>query len=293
MTNLIDFVSQPWLGSVLGILGLCAAVFFYFRSRKTSRIAYQSDGVTILGSSVAAFPEELEIRFSGVPVPRVTAERLALWNAGNMTIGGEQIVSSDPLRVEVEEGSEILKIDILKTTREVNAFKLSHREESKRIVDINFQYLDPGDGLSLNILHSGDRGDLELLETVRGIPSGVSNYGRGPWSLAQQFARLPIPFKSVRTFFVIILVIGLFIMLFGLLAPYLVIWFPKLSGHGSTRDIIGSRWPAVAAGALYVIMATLALWIRRKRYPALLDGDKSAKETTNVIAEPSSAANRP
>jgi drug/metabolite transporter (DMT)-like permease len=59
MKNLIDFISQPWLGSLLGILGLCAAVFFYLRSRRLSKLAYQSDGVTILGSSNAAFPEEL------------------------------------------------------------------------------------------------------------------------------------------------------------------------------------------------------------------------------------------
>ena len=294
MKNLIDFISQPWLGSLLGILGLCAAVFFYLRSRRLSKLAYQSDGVTILGSSNAAFPEELEVRFSGVPVPRVTNERVVMWNAGNTTIGGEQVVSSDPLRIEVEEGSEILKIDILKTTREVNAFKLAHRDESKRIVDIHFQYLDPGDGLSLNVLHSGERGDLELLGTLRGIPSGLSNYGHGFEFLTQVSEQLSISLQSMMRFFIVtILVIGLMAIIFGLLAPYLLIWFPRLAQQPATQEIFKSSWPIVAAGALYVLPATFWLWMRRKRYPASLDVDDFIKEScSKPIAEPGGAPDR-
>jgi len=94
MDTIIDLISKPWLGSILGVLGLTAAIIFYLRSRKVSRLAFQHDVITLVGASDAAFPDEVEIRFSGDIVPRVTADRIVLWNDGNTTLGASQIVES-------------------------------------------------------------------------------------------------------------------------------------------------------------------------------------------------------
>lgn len=276
MKTLIDLISQPWLGSLLGILGLGAAIFFYFRSRKVSRLAFQSDRVTLVGSANSAFPKELEIRFSGTSVPRVTAERIVIWNAGNNTLGGQQIVSSDPLRVEIAEGSEILKIDVLKSTREVTALRLTHREGSKRIADICFDYLDPGDGMLFEILHSGGRADLEILGTLRGIPSGLKDYGRVLWFFNRNFK--PYPFNRLRWTMVIILLLGLGSMIYGLFRPYLLHLFPSLTEQLiKPADTTKPLWVAVVLGVLYTATPAWLLWKSRKRYPSSLDIDSSVK----------------
>jgi hypothetical protein len=289
MGTIIDLISKPWLGSILGVLGLAAAVLFYLRSRKVSRLAFQHDVITLVGASDAAFPDEVEIRFSGDIVPRVTADRIVLWNDGNTTLGASQMVESDPLRAELKEDSSLLKVSALKCSREVNGCSVGRRKDSQRIADIHFDFLDPGDGIAFEILHSGSPIDLKILGTLRGMPSGIKNYGRARWFADRRTKRLPFPFGRLvfRLPFFLVIVLGFLMAAYGLFKPQVISVVPSLAKTSQPSDTTKPDWFFVLTGILYAAMPLALLWFRRRRYPASLEVELPEQDSeTHKKTEP-------
>lgn len=263
--KIIDLMSIPWLGTLIGIFGIFIAIFFYLRSRKISRLAYQHDTTSIIGSADARFPNELEIYFDGKAVPRVTLERIVLWNAGNTTLRGSQIVKTDPLRFELRNSNaSILKVNVLKHSREVNACSVTRRKDNQRIADINFDFLDPGDGIAIEIIHSGSSEDLEIRGTLIGMPNGIKDYGK--LNVKQQFVKkLPYPYiriasklgLSVNSF------IAIYTLIAGLVLIFLGIYFITNDEKVTYLFIFG--------GAVYILVSFVFLWLSRKEPPKSLD----------------------
>ncbi len=125
-------------------LGIIAASYFYIKSRRISKLVFQHKDTTLLGESDSAFPDEIKILFADNPVPRVTANRYILWNAGNTTIGASQIVGSDPFRIELDNPeSKILKVRVLAKTRDVNGFCVQDPTDEIHKRLLHFDFLDP------------------------------------------------------------------------------------------------------------------------------------------------------
>lgn len=101
MQSILNFLSEPLVGTALGFIGVALAVYFYSKSKQVLRLALQSEDLAVIGSATSAFDEQLEIRFGGELVQRVTKTRAIIWNSGNTTIEGSRITESDPLRAAV------------------------------------------------------------------------------------------------------------------------------------------------------------------------------------------------
>ena len=93
-----------------------------------------------------------------------------MWNAGNTTIEGKQIVEVDPLRIQMSPESNVLDVSILRVTREINAFVAGRGETANEVI-CSFDWLDPNDGALLKILHTGER-EPRIRGTIRGMPRG-------------------------------------------------------------------------------------------------------------------------
>lgn len=287
LQQILDFISKPWLGSILGVLGLAVAIVFYLRSKGRTCLAFQHDEVSIVGGSSATFPAELEIRYSDKIVPRVTSDRIVLWNAGNTTIGGSQIVESDPLRMELPLDESILKATVIKVSREVNACRVIPVEQQMSRAEIKFDFLDPGDGLAFEILHTGAKSASELMGTLRGMPNGISDYGRVSWHSDRKFKSLPFPFSAVgRRFpFFLMLIFGIGMIIFGAFKPQFDSWSEARKPQTEEQKGPDSRWAIIIGGLLYAGMPGWILWMRRRRYPALLELDEEKSHQTKKNQE--------
>lgn len=253
-------------GTVIGLIGIGLAFVFYLRSRRNPRMAYQADHVTLVGATGAAFPEEVQVLFQATPVPRVTASRVVIWNCGNQTIDGREIVHTDPLRFEVEESGTILKHRILRQTRSVNGWKFEWKSHNR--LELAFEYLDPGDGINLEITHTEPADGLAFAGTIKGIPSGIRNFGR-----VLEGARLASTFVEglhPRVIYSSMFTVGAFFAVTGLLGPAIPEWMPSPFGRefGNRAAV---RWVSVVLGGLYVFLAGLLWWQVRRRYPAGLE----------------------
>lgn len=277
MDSFFNLLSQGWLGTVVGLIGIILAILFYLRSKRKSKLAFQSDHVSLVGRPGAAFPDEVEIRFSGNTVPRISANTIVIWNCGDQTIRGADLVNKDPLRLEVPDTDRILKFTVLKQTRGVNAWNFDQSNTNK--LNLTFDYLDPGDGISLEIIHTASGNDLDVTGTIKGIPKGLHNYGRTFRSVYRRRTNIPFPLRQPRVIFFIAVFLGIVLMLFGLLRPQLELWLPSSFTEQKLTEPRQISWPYAFMGFLYAALPAYLLWSRRKRYPATLEPEEDNEDS--------------
>lgn len=294
---MFNLFNQGWvglLGLIVGLIGL----LLYFKGRIGARPTCQMRSLRLLGKEEQALPPEVEIHFKQKNIPRLTLTRVYLWNGGKESMRGSQIVQDDPLRCEFEPSDEILKAQVAACTRPFNKVTLQTPDARPYCVLIDFDYLDPADGARIDILHTSKLRYPKLHGSLRGIPKGVIRVISSPMSsfdlALQKLIRKP------RLFYNVALVVGVIGILLGSLPTP---WLQAVKGmmdigskHTPPNPISEFRYAALAVGCLYALFPLLAMWGRRKKYPAALDPDteeKGSGEQSAAEIRPPAAAGRP
>ena len=249
-----EFLSQGWVGPIVGIAGLALAVVFYLRSRNPSIVAIQSNDVSMIGRG-AVFPDDVEVRYRGTPVPRLTSSTVWIWNAGKKTVRGSDIVAHDPLRLHF--GGDVLNVRIINMTREALRIKAKTSEEEARgTVCWDFEFLDPGDGGVLEVLHNGSDEAPKYTGTIIGLPKGL-RYRQllGPYIRSER--------RIILSIFAGAVVGGVAMMLQGILG---ILGEPLILPE--TDD---SPWSLVGLGIFLFSVGALILRNLRRRAPSSLD----------------------
>jgi hypothetical protein len=205
MNEIKELLNQNWVGAAIGIGGIIIGIVFAYSFRPRSRLAAQANTLQLAGPN-AVFPDDLEFLFKGHKVPNVTLSRVAIWNIGNTTLKGDQITTSDPLRIVTSNGSVILETTIRACTRKVNDFSCSLRFGVSNEVECRFDYLDPGDGALIQLIHTGNE-TVSVTGTLRGMPKRVLNITPTPKKKPEPQSQLS-PFAA-RLMAVTFLIIGI------------------------------------------------------------------------------------
>lgn len=159
------------LGIVLSAL-IGAAVSRYYASRR--RLKYLIKERKVLDPVRGRFPHEVEVRFSGEPVYRLSEWKIFLWNSGNQTINRNDVVQG-LLRLQFE-GMSLLGTPSATSSRESVAPDAQIINNSN-IMEISFDYLDRYDCVGITI-YTQPLQDWEgpilvnLQGYIRGIPGG-------------------------------------------------------------------------------------------------------------------------
>lgn len=280
MSQVLSFINQGWVGSIIGLVGILIGIsgIFFFRAAKTKpRPVFQVDTLRLIENRGHELPDEVSISYRGAPVQRLTKTNLIFWNAGADTLRWSDVVSTDPLRMVFDKGSEILRADIVKTTRDINVCKLVIDQSEKNSLQLEFDFLDPGDGASIEILHTSKSRAPTFLGSIRGVPEGVINWGR---ILTSQRGSPPLPriLRAPKPIFIIGIVLGLFIIVFGLISDTTLV---KLSEDIATNDKgVFLKYFFIVLGIIYAALPAFLLWSGRKRFPKSLDFEKEKGEKT-------------
>ena len=260
--------SQCWVGTligiIIGIIGVTISFFLHKASQIGPRLVYQVHALRLIEKERKVLSEEVDIRFKDKSVSRLTKTYIVLWNSGKAMISGENIVEDDPLRLEISENAEVLQARTLKVTREANKFTVKIKPRSPNEVICNFDYLDPGDGAVIELLHTDEKLYPEVQGTIRGLPRGVLNWGRIFPSGSRFYL---FSFKNYRTALFSMLFIGV-IMLTGGTVEFLYPHQQSLFADPFNRWI--SRWFFMIFGLIYTFFPSLALWATRRRFPKSL-----------------------
>lgn len=177
MQAIFCFLNQGWVGAIIGVLGIALALIsllLYWRSRISGIIALESSNVSMISGGNPVFPDGVEVQYRGTLVPRLTSSSVWIWNAGKKTVRRADIVEHDPLQLRF--GGEVLNVRIRKVTRDVLKIKAGTSKEEKRAVCYGFEFLDPGDGGVLEVLHTGPANSPECAGTIMGPSTGPQHF---------------------------------------------------------------------------------------------------------------------
>lgn len=181
MDAVLDFFNQGWVGIVIGLIpGLIG--WTYYRSRQGAQLAYHYWTSRVLGGKDHKLPEPVKITFRDEPIENLCRSLVLIWNNSDKTIKGENIVESDPLRIDLGEKAKVVDSRIVKSTRSVNSCQVDLQLTPDDVMwaqpVVRFDYLDAGDGLVIEIFHT-DWGKAPVLRgSIREMPRGFKNFER-------------------------------------------------------------------------------------------------------------------
>lgn len=275
--NILNYFNQGWVGSIIGIVGIllgCIGIFSYKISKSSPKPSYQKSSLPLLGRTQDILPKDVKVIYKGQSVNRLTKTTLIIWNNGTEVLNGKDIVHKDPLRISFQEGDKILSHDVLKRTKDVNDFNLKKEEEFPHELYFDFSYLDPNDGISMEILHDSKERHPKLNGTIMGFPKGFEDLGRFDPNrpiTGYRESKIPIAilFKYRKLVFLIACAIGIGMVILGILPQDIVEMLFKESDSNMLK--MNRSHFFITIGALYAAMPAAILWFRRKKYPKKLE----------------------
>lgn len=260
ISQIISFINQGWVGSLIGLIGVVLGIagLLFFRAAKAKpRPAYQVETLRLIEERGHMLPDEVSINYKGAPVQRLTKTNLIFWNAGTDTLRWSDVVNTDPLRMVFDDEAEILRAKIVKSTRDINACNLVDDQNDKSKILIEFDFLDPGDGVSIELLHTSKQRSPSFLGSIRGVPEGVVNWGR---ILTGQGG--PPPFLRVlrvrRPIFITAIFFGVVLIFLGVIPELIMTSLPENSAQENKSDF--PRYFFVFLGVVYAALPAFLLW---------------------------------
>lgn len=143
MSDAANIIISSLISLAIGI-----AVTFYFSNRR--RLSYMAEERRVLDPIGGTLPPEVQIIFSDRPIEKLSEWRIALWNSGNQTILGNEIIAADPIQM-IFQGHEVLKVGEVFTSRPAVTADTEIRDKD---IKINFSHLDSRDALALTVYTS-------------------------------------------------------------------------------------------------------------------------------------------
>ena len=161
-----------YVGLALAVLGIpfTFLVSRYFANRKSVRWYYRERKV--LDPVGGEFPSGVQIFFGGAEVPQLSEWSVGFWNSGNQSITASDIAVAVELQFS---NCRILQISEISVSRA--GVVASADEVGVSVYNLNFNFLDAGDGLAMTVYtegepHEGEEFGLSISGTIIGAPKG-------------------------------------------------------------------------------------------------------------------------
>ena len=161
-------MGSPIAWGILSLIAVFSALFAIYtwiagKKKKQFSLVCKTNEVIASGKSKI---EKLFIQYDGEEIANLSITKFYIWNSGNEVIDKSDIVSSRPLSIICSEPASILDAQIIKSNEETNAFFIT--EIIKQRVTFDFDYVEQGDGIVAQILHTGYAIDLDLDCKIKG-----------------------------------------------------------------------------------------------------------------------------
>jgi hypothetical protein len=204
-----QFFNQGWVGvGISGIffaLTLLAGYIWYARTLMGARPVFQQESTRLVGKKQEPLPQALSFFFNGKPVPRLTKSYIVFWNSGVAKVEGKDVVDENPVRLQVGSDGEIVQVEVLKETNLFNKVQVHSDSRLSNEWVVTFDYLDPSDGVVLEVYHTAMSQKTGVVGTIKGVKRGIVDWG--------EVTLPPISsFKKPISIFLFVLAAGLILL---------------------------------------------------------------------------------
>ncbi len=162
----------PYLGPVVGLIGISLALYFHAQSTQ-ERIPtyYISPQRSVIVDGSSGIPSDLQVLYRGqaVPARTIVVMSVYVWNAGKLPIRTSDIL--EPVQLEVSDSSEILEATVVRVSRAVTRFRLDPVSATqKNVVGLKFDILEQDDGAAIQLIYAGSpTASVALRGTIVGV----------------------------------------------------------------------------------------------------------------------------
>lgn len=267
MGDILSFFGQGWVGSLIGVIGVVIGIggFFSYRiSKSVARPCFQKSSLRLISKEENNLPKDVAIIFRGIEVDRLTKTTLIIWNNGTEVLHGNDIVEACPLQIFFEVGVNILSFNILKETNEFNKFRLLSNDNFSNKLIIDFDYLNPKDGVVVELLHNSKERYPKISGAIKGLPKGFSDLGlvgiKGKMPEKSHITKSVFDYIKIKPKFILgaTCFFGIFTVVTGLVFPNAVTY---------VNNSVDNRIFLIVLGTLYTLFPAAILWTRREKYP--------------------------
>lgn len=161
-------MTNPYAWLFLSALSVFSVIFGVWtwcagKQRKEISIHCNSDVLIKAGKHQI---NDLEILYHGKQIPDLSSTKFYIWNSGNQVINGEDIVTSRPISISADSTVHILDAQILRVSDSTNQFSIC--EQSESCIRFDFEYVEQGAGILVQLLHTGDPLNLKFDCKIKG-----------------------------------------------------------------------------------------------------------------------------
>jgi len=212
-------VANPYFGIVGFLIGLIGLIFAYYvakRDKREKRLSCNLTSTNLITDRQNVYPR-LNITYNNEILNNFTITYARVINKGNEVIKPSDIAPNDPIRFTIRdlEGIKLLDQSITHSSDPNNKFIV--QQIDNKTVQLDFDYIEPGDGATIQILHTGkDSGALIATGTVIGARKAFIGEDRGE-KFAKQIEKLgPMGGRLVAFLTLLVITILLGIITYGM-----------------------------------------------------------------------------
>ena len=236
--------------SIIGAIGVLLTIYFYFRSKPLVKLSYRVKHSILIAEQNSRLPGEIKITYNGFPITELKRTHVTLWNSGRQAIRRSDIVTKSPLRVEIPNmETHILRAQIIKRVLLENDVHI--RDSRDHGFRIDFEYLEPSHGVTIEILYKGSAEHLFPTGQIVNMPSGLRR-------VSSEDTAAPYLWLVIPSFFGLLLI-------FQRSSDRLAIWLSD--GHRWLEHLIPAIW---VIGPILITITLYSATRRAKRLPRQL-----------------------
>ncbi len=168
----VNISPESWLLLAIGfLLSLIPTYYFYRRAKKEPIGCYFARGLNVIDiGEKPDIREKVTVSYDSEPIPRLSVGIVAFWNGGTSVLDGSALVQRDPLRITVHPDGKILDATIVANPNpECDCRVKFDCEVEPKSVLIDFDFLNPNNGIAVRILHTAQAHGLEVGGTLKGV----------------------------------------------------------------------------------------------------------------------------
>jgi len=161
------FSGNPWLNIIffiLAVLGIVISIILYRKSKKEKKPYYNLTNIPLIEENIFTL-KNLSLDFQGEKLSRLSLATISIWNEGREVINYDDVASSDPIRIDINEEGEILDAVVFYSNEYSNNFSIT-LSENRKSVFVKFEYIYNMQGVILRLYHTGPASDH--IFTIRG-----------------------------------------------------------------------------------------------------------------------------
>jgi len=154
-------------GLILSVVGIPLSIYLARRGRERPDIRHLTDFDVVISPEDALLNRGLSMKFGGHSINTVSRTIFAIWNQKGSTVLGTDVVPSDRLRLQLEPKDSVLRARLISFSRtQIKAALVTNPDKNNQVV-VDFDFLDPGDGMIVEVLHEGPKRP-SIEGTIRG-----------------------------------------------------------------------------------------------------------------------------